>query len=430
MPESSVSEQSASETGSGSGSGSETVTATRREILQQPEVWRETARIVRERRAELTAFLGPLLARPDLRVVLTGAGTSAFAGQIAAPALGASLGRRVEAVATTDLVSHPAAYLPDVPTLLVSFARSGDSPESAAATELADRLVGEAAHLIVTCNPDGALARAHAERPGSFVLLMPQRSHDEGFAMTSSFTAMLLATLLVFRSPDAAPGPAGANDAGEAAEAREAAAQATVEALAAAAEQLIARQDRIAALAESVPRRVVYLGGGPLVGLARESALKLLELTAGRVVAYFDSSLGFRHGPKAVLDADSLAVVYRSADPYSAAYDEDIVAELRASLGHDRVLTVSAAASAASAASASALAAPAADGGADWVLGGLAALDDAYLAVAYVVFAQLFALDCSLALGLTPDNPFPDGDVNRVVKGVTIHPLPGAGQRA
>jgi tagatose-6-phosphate ketose/aldose isomerase len=240
------------------------------------------------------------------------------------------------------------------------------------------------------------------------VLLMPQRSHDEGFAMTSSFTAMLLATLLVFRSADAA---ADAADAGDAA------AQATVEALAAAAEQLIAGRDRIAALAESVPKRVVYLGGGPLVGLARESALKLLELTAGRVVAYFDSSLGFRHGPKAVLDADSLAVVYRSADPYSAAYDEDIVSELRASLGHDRVLTVSASSGTVA-------------GGADWVLGGLEALGDAYLAVAYVVFAQLFALDCSLALGLTPDNPFPDGDVNRVVKGVTIHPLPGAGHRA
>lgn len=391
---------------------SESASATHREILQQPEVWRETARIVRARRAELTAFLGPLLARSDLRIVLTGAGTSAFAGQIAAPALGAGLGRRVEAVATTDLVSHPGAYLPcDVPTLLVSFARSGDSPESAAATDLADRLVGQVAHLILTCNPDGALARAHASREGSFVLLMPERSHDEGFAMTSSFTAMLLAVLLVFRG-----GPGGEP---------EAVSQAAVEALAGAAEQLIARQDRIARLAGHVPQRVVYLGGGPLAGLARESALKLLELTAGRVVAYFDSSLGFRHGPKAVLDGDSLAVVYRSADPYSAAYDEDIVAELRASLGHDRVLTVSAGPAAAAADPGAG-----ADGGADWVLGGLETLDDTYLAVAYVVFAQLFALDCSVALGLTPDNPFPDGNVNRVVKGVTIHPLPAAGQRA
>jgi tagatose-6-phosphate ketose/aldose isomerase len=364
-------------------------TATLREIRQQPGVWRDTAKILRERRTALDAFLAPLLAREDVRIVLTGAGTSAFIGQIAAPALG----RRFEAVATTDLVSHPGVYLPeDVPTLLVSFARSGDSPESTAATELADRLVEDVSHLIVTCNPDGALNRAHESRPGSFVLLMPERSLDDGFAMTSSFTAMLLSVLLAFRGDD----------------------EAVVEALAAGAEQLPAQEERIAQFAATVPQRIVYLGGGPLVGLARESALKTLELTAGRVVAYYDSSLGFRHGPKAVLDAHSLAVVYRSADPYSAAYDEDIVRELRASIGQDRVLTVSAGHPDVDAAE-----------GTDWVLAGLEGLDDAYLAVAYVVFAQLFALYCSAALGLTPDNPFPDGDVNRVVKGVIIHPLPG-----
>jgi tagatose-6-phosphate ketose/aldose isomerase len=250
-------------------------TATHREILQQPDVWREVARIVRGRRAELDEFLTPLLAREDLRVVLTGAGTSAFIGTIAAPAIGARLGRRVDAVATTDLVSHPAAYVQqDVPTLLISFARSGDSPESTAATELADRLLGEVSHLIVTCNPDGALNRAHRDRPGSFVLLMPPCSNDEGFAMTSSFTAMLLSVLLAFRGAD-----------GNASEA-------AADALAASAGRLLADESRFSALADPVPHRVVYLGGGPLVGLARESALKLLELTAGRVVAYFDSSLG------------------------------------------------------------------------------------------------------------------------------------------
>jgi tagatose-6-phosphate ketose/aldose isomerase len=362
-------------------------TATYREILQQPGVWRETAQIVQSRRAELDAFLAPLLARENLRIVLTGAGTSAFIGQIAEPSVGTWTDRRVEAVATTDIVSHPAAYLPDVPTLLVSFARSGDSPESAAATELADRLLGDVWHLIVTCNPAGALNRVHATRPGSFVLLMPERSHDDGFAMTSSFTAMLLSVLLAFSGDD----------------------EAVVEPLAAAAEQLFAREEQIAQLAATLPERIVYLGGGPLTGLARESALKSLELTAGRVVAYFDSSLGFRHGPKAVLDSHSIAVVYRSSDPYSSAYDEDIVAELRANVGPDKVLTLSPGTGT--------------ETGGDWVLGGLEALDDAYLAVAYIVFAQLFALYCSAALGLTPDNPFPDGNVNRVVKGVTIHPL-------
>ena len=365
-------------------------TATDREITRQPEVWREAAGLVRGHRSDLDAFLGPLLARDDLRIVLTGAGSSAFVGEIAAPTLRARLARRVEAVATTDLVSHPAAHLAeDVPTLLVSFARSGDSPESGAATELADRLLGDVRHLVLTCNPDGALARAHRDRPASFVLLMPERSDDTAFAMTSSFSSMLLSVLLVLLGED----------------------DGAVEAVAEAAEELIGARADIEASAAREVRRIVYLGSGALTGLARESALKVLELTAGQVVAYHDSALGFRHGPKAVLDADTLAVVYVSADPHGRRYDEDIVAELRASLGDDRVLTVSSQ--------------PLPGGaGPGRVLPGLHGLDDAYLAVAYVVFAQLVALHSSLRLGLAPDNPFPDGDVNRVVKGVRIHPYP------
>ncbi len=363
---------------------------TDREITRQPEVWREAAGIVREHQQALDAFLDPLLARGDLRIVLTGAGSSAFIGEIAAPALRGRLAQRVEAIATTDLVSHPAAHFAeDVPTLLVSFARSGNSPESSAATDIADCLLGDVSHLVLTCNPDGALFRAHRNRPKSFVLPMPDRSDDAGFAMTSSFTSMLLSTLLVFL---------GDHDG-------------AVESVAAAAEEVIRAGADIEALAARDVRRIVYLGSGPLTGLARESALKVLELTAGRVVAYHDSALGFRHGPKAVLDEDTLAVVYVSSDPYSRQFDEDIVAELRGSLGHDRVLTVSEQPLVI-------------DPGPGWVLPSLRGLDDAYLAVAYAVFAQLFALHSSIRLGVTPDNPFPGGDVNRVVKGVRIHPLP------
>ena len=53
---------------------------TAREIAQQPDLWREisTARVAARQADE--AFLRPLLDRPDLRIVLTGAGSSAFAG--------------------------------------------------------------------------------------------------------------------------------------------------------------------------------------------------------------------------------------------------------------------------------------------------------------------------------------------------------------
>ena len=132
--------------------------ATAREIAQQPAVWREVNDLLASRRDDIDAFLRPLLADPGLRVVLTGAGTSAFAGEILAPALSRRTGRRVDAIATTDIVSNPEeCFADDRPTLLVSFARSGNSPESVAATEFADRLLSGCHHHVLTCDRSGRL---------------------------------------------------------------------------------------------------------------------------------------------------------------------------------------------------------------------------------------------------------------------------------
>ena len=185
---------------------------------------------------------------------------------------------------------------------------------------------------------------------------------------------------------------------------------ADAEALARAAQHVVELQSDIRALAQAKKQRFVYLGSGPLVGLARESALKLLELTAGEVVTYFDSPLGFRHGPKSVLDTDTLAVVYVSGDPYTRRYDLDMIAEIRAQLGPDSVAVISTEPI------------PEALGQAV-VLPGLEGLDDSSVALAYLVFAQYLALFTSLEYGKTPDNPFPSGEVSRVVQGVTIYPM-------
>ena len=369
---------------------------TAREIAQQPALWREVGRTAAARHAETAAFLRPLLDRPDLRILLTGAGTSAFAGEILAPALTRELRRRVDAVPTTDIVSNPReCFAEDRPTLVVSFARSGDSPESVAATELASELLSDCYHLIVTCNAEGRLYRDHTGADRSLVLLMPDRANDQGFAMTSSFTCMVLATLLTL-------GPAEPDEA-------------LVERLATAGEGVLAQIDEPArALAGAGYQRVVYLGSGSLKGLARESSLKLLELTAGRVASWFDSPLGFRHGPKSLVDERTLALVYLSGDAHTRAYDLDLVAELQASMAPGSVVTISAGTGA-----------PAeADG--TWRVEGLTGVADAALALPFVMCAQLLGVHSSVALGLTPDNPFPSGEVNRVVQGVTIHPI-GAG---
>jgi tagatose-6-phosphate ketose/aldose isomerase len=367
---------------------------TLREIRQQPEVWPQVADEVAGRGEDVARFLGPVLDAPNARIVLTGAGSSAFAGGILAPVLARRLGRRVEAVATTDIVSNPhEAFAEDVPTVLVSLARSGDSPESLAATDFADRTLSTVRHLVVTCNASGLLAREHAARPDSLVLLMPEQTNDRGFAMTSSFTSMVLATWLALDPPAAATADVGA--------------------LAAAAQEVLDQAPgTLTRLASAKYQRVVYLGSGALTALARESALKLLELTAGRIVSYFDSSLGFRHGPKAVLQPGTLAVVYVSNDPYTRRYDEDIISELRGALGAEHVLVLTAQPDRKEDV-----------GTRRWVVPGLEEAPDVALALPFLVLAQLLALEMSLALGCTPDNPFPTGEVNRVVKGVTVYPL-------
>ena len=365
---------------------------TAREITQQPAMLRETQALLMARRAEIEAFLQPLLALPTLRVILTGAGTSAFIGQCLAPLLSMRLGRRVEAIPTTDLVCAPQLYFEaDTPTVLVSFGRSGNSPESVAAVELADRLVKDLHHLVITCNAEGALA-AYAQRSRGLTVQLPEATHDRSFAMTSSFSCMTYAALAVFS------GIAGM--------------EARIDAIARATRQVIADYAPVmqAATAEGY-ERVVYLGSHIFQGLARESGLKLLELTNGALVTMFDSPLGFRHGPKTIVNNRTLIVVFFSNNAYTRSYDVDLLGELQRDNNAARVIAITAQ-----------------DGvglakGDELSVLGLEAADDADLLFPYIVAPQIFAFFESLRLGLKPDKPNISGTVNRVVQGVRIHEL-------
>ena len=358
---------------------------TGREIAQQPATLRATQALLRANRAAIEAFIAPLLARPDLRVVLTGAGTSAFIGECLAPWLSRELGRPVEAIATTDIVSGPTLHLRrQTPTLLVSFGRSGSSPESIATANLLDAHVDEAFHLIVTCNAEGELAQRSGEN--IHVVVLPEATHDRGFAMTSSFSAMMFAALSILSGIDWLDG--------------------RIDAIAAAVEDAVSNAESpIASLAGRGFKRVVYLGSGVFKGLAREAALKLMELSDGAVVTAFDTALGFRHGPKTIINAETLAVVFVSNDPLTRLYDLDIVDELRSDGHSGAVVAISAQ--------------PGDD--AQIVIAGMAEAVDADLLFPFIVPAQLFGLHVSLALGLKPDRPNASGTVNRIVQGVRIH---------
>jgi len=364
---------------------------TAEEIAQQPRMWTALAQGLDAAQARIDAFLGEALRQPGQRVIFTGAGSSGFIAEMVADQINAQWPAEVRAIHTTSLLTHPALYLQrDRPTLLVSFGRSGSSPESVAAVDLVRAQVDHARFLDITCNADGELARRGQGRSDTLSLLMPPASCDRAFAMTSSLSSMLLAALSVF---DTAPWPQRVQ---------------RLHDLAAHADRALQAWDAaVGALAQAAYSRVIYLGSGPLEALAREAALKVLELTGGRVLALANTPLGFRHGPKSTLDNDTLVVMLRSAQPLSRRYEQDLLDELRGDGIAARVISVG----------------PDGDDRSDGDFVSAAPdLADPWLAPLWLLMPQCYALQRSAALGMTPDNPFPDGTVNRVVQGVTIHP--------
>lgn len=363
---------------------------TAREIVQQPEMLQRTHALVAGLHAQLQAFLAPIADNPAARVILTGAGTSAYIGQCLAPLLDRALTARVDAVPTTDIVCAPHLYLdPQQPLLLVSFGRSGNSPESLAAVELAEALVRDVRHLVVTCNAEGKLA--HVPVAQAVTVQLPEQTHDTSFAMTSSFSCMMYAAV-------AALLPTGAL------EARIAPIVTATDAVIRDALPLLRT------LADARHARVAYLGSGLLQGLAREAALKLGELTNGAVATCHESPLGFRHGPKTFVNEDTLVFVFVSNDPHTRRYDHDLIDELRRDGRAAGVIEI--AARPRPGLDAVTLAVP-----------GLADAPDLDLLWPYIAAAQMYAFFQSRARGISPDNPNPSGQVNRVVQGVQLYAL-------
>ena len=345
--------------------------ATWREIHAQPAIWADWGRAFDAVAAR--AFVGGAK-----EVWFCGAGSSAYLGDILCAGLEGAPGPRLRAVPTTDVVSRPAAYLRGRAPLVVSFGRSGNSAETIGVLDALDVLAPEAKRLSITCNPAGALAVRASPGP-SHVIRLPEATHDAGFAMTSSFTTMLLTAAGVFDPCDVAE---------------------RFGALGAALEGLLPVY-RARAEAADVPERIVFVGAGPMAFAARECALKVMELTAGRVPALWDSSLGFRHGPKSFVTGRTDIVVL-TGDAEAAPYDVDLAAELRTQFPQARVTV-------------------AGPGGDVDIAMPFGALWGAALAVP---LAQVMAVVWSAALGLAVDDPFAgQGTLTRVVSGVRLHPV-------
>ena len=372
-------------------------TFTVQEIYQQPATWRKTCRQLAACKDELQKFIDQVVKAEDFDIVLTGAGTSEFVGNSLYQALNPRYNFKVKSYASTDLVPSPEYFLSRTkPTLLVNFGRSGNSPESLGNVEAAEVVCENLYHLFVTCNHEGTLSKLADSRSNCFALNLTPETHDQSFAMTSSFSNMYLATYLALNL-DRLEEITG-----------------QVEKLCQAGQNFLDNQ--FAAPQKIVDEfdfnRIVYLGNIGLKGVAQESALKMLELTAGKVATMYDSELGFRHGPKSIIDDGTLTVAYLSDDPYRRRYELDLVKEMAGQRKGNKIAVVYN------------RDCEGIDEIADYPVQIKVGedMENVMLGLDFILFAQTLAVMKSLSLGITPDNPCPTGEVNRVVKGVTLYP--------
>ena len=367
---------------------------TKREILHQPSVWLKTYEIIKRDAQKISLFLDKVLDE-EVDIILTGAGSSAFIGEALRGVWLKSKGLIMRPVSTTEIVTHPEHYLcSSRSTLLISFARSGNSPESIAAVEIVNKFCKKAYHIIITCNSEGKLY-LKSDNGRSLKVLLPEETNDVSLAMTSSFTSMMLALILISKIDTISDE------------------RQSVDVLSGWISHLFsAYQDKIKEIARLDFKRAVFLGSGPLVGTARESHLKLQELTDGYVICKFDSFLGFRHGPKAVINDETLIVYLLSDDSHAQQYEFDLIRQINGSNrgmaqvlvgrrsvdidGFDSDLEI-------------------------FYSNNENSLEIEYLCIAHVVFAQMLGYYKSIELGLNPDRPSVSGAISRVVEGVTIY---------
>ncbi len=370
---------------------------TANEIRQQPITWDKTMEQMLKIRTRLKKFIDKVLVQDDYDIILTGAGTSEYIGNAASTFLNKILQYRVKSYATTDIIATPESYLSSrKPTLLVSFARSGDSPESVGAVQAADTLCMNVYHLIITCNEHGALAKTAETHDNCFCINLASETHDQSFAMTSSFTNMYLAVLCVFQLDTLDNVTSSIRD------------------IIKSAEQFLAYSFGLCKeIVDSYDfNRIVYLGSNTLKGFAQESSLKMLELTAGIVVSSYETPLGFRHGPKSIVNNRTLTVFFLSDISYTREYEVDLLKEMKAQQQGNKICVIE-------------------NHHSDTVkemadyyyaFNNRDDHDNCYLGLNYILCAQLLAFYKSLSLGNTPDDPCQTGVVNRVVKGVRIYP--------
>jgi len=367
---------------------------TAKEIANQPRLWKETWSKLLNEQDKMMVFLENFRREENPCVILTGAGTSAFIGEVVEGPMQKKWEIPCRAVATTDIVTHPENYFIQArPTILVSFARSGDSPESLQAVNLAKKHCDKLYELNITCNPQGELAK-NTTGENSCLFLLPEETNDRSLAMTSSFSSMLLAGLLISDIHQIT------------------ALESAISKISEMGQYILDEYlSGLKKIADMDFKRMVFLGSGPLFGVAHESHLKVQELSNGEIICKYDSFMGFRHGPKAVVNDATVVVYLLSGNTYANLYELDLIRSVTATGAGEKSVVV----------------------GNNFdekefrfdlavkFFGRTDGIPEEYLALPYILPAQIMGFYKSLNLGLSPDSPSTNSSISRVVQGVKIY---------
>ena len=368
------------------------------EIAQQPDAWLSTFELFRRKRKEIAEFLAMTgvgaSPRPRPTVFLIGAGTSDYIGQSLTFLLRKYWNCEVLAVASTDLLTHMDEWLiPEKKYLWISFSRSGESPEGVAVLERARKERPDIHHVVISCNVNGRMIRESADDPRVLGICLDDAVNDRALAMTSSFSNMVIFGQCLAHTNDPVTYEA-----------------ILMQLVQAGREFLPRAADRAAELAKEAFPKACFAGSGALRAVAKESALKVLELTAGRTLTMSESVLGLRHGPMAALDQETLFVCFLSGNRRVQQYERDLLEEI----GKKRLVRSRVVVGGSELTGGESLA--------EHYLGlGTSAIGDDYRPAIDVIFGQLLGLFSSLRWNLQPDCPSPNGAISRVVQGVNIH---------
>lgn len=366
------------------------------EIVQQPSIWKEELEIVKNNLRSIGDFIEKIQGK-KVKVIFTGAGSSEFVGNTLCSYVNSKIDIDVLSIPTTDIVSMPEQYLEtDTTTILVSCARSGNSPESVATVNLADKIVKNIYHIFITCNPEGHLATISKDGDNKYLLLMPEKTNDKGFAMTGSFSSMVVAGVLILLRKNFVE------------------MEEKVTYIANVVEKNLEKiLENVEAITDLDIDRIVYLGDGALKGLAEEMSLKVLELTGGKIASFYNTFLGFRHGPKSIVNDKTVIVCMMSNNMYTRIYELDLLKEFKNEGGKKKIVVLDT------------IYDEEVKNNCNYYFSfaneRLIEIEEVFAGLGYLVYGQLISLVKSAKLEINPDNPCPTGEVNRVVKGVTIH---------